>query len=295
MNIISATYGGKDCTEALRNRVVGDRLVVLSSNDIIGDPCVNTVKTLVVEYEHEGITKKATASEGSYISIPQSTNRRLGIFYTNNNTDKTKPAILESIKSIQKAALNKADVITSVWNHIQDNPFNEYRSWFQASCHLNQLLQIMHLLFVARSTGKYDYVSFLEHDVLYPEGYFDYPDFESGSVLTNMNYGGLCASGWQRRKQDDEPFHQMTMRFDDAIEHCMSILPNAVQHNSGLIEPQKMNRAQWKCDNEAIHVNHGYHFTSHNSIYDTKRTTETHPYWGESSAYAHLFNTNQPT
>jgi hypothetical protein len=138
--------------------------------------------------------------------------------------------------------------------------------------------------------GKYDYVTFLEHDVMYTVGYFDYPEFENGVVMTNMNYGGINREGWQYRGQADEPFHQMTMKFDDAIQHCLDILPNALRTNSGMIETQTLTRKQWECDNQAIHINHGVHFTSHNSIYKKDNTYKNHPYWGEHSEYLHLFN-----
>jgi len=289
MNIIKATYGGKDCTEQVKRLVCDDRLIVKASNDIIGDPAVNTLKQLVVEYEHDGQYLKAIAVEGGYVSIPTAKYNRLGIFYTNNNNAKTSPTIAQSLVTIKKAAEGKADILTSVWQRIDDNPFQQFEAWTKTSSHLNQLLQIMQLLYIARSTGKYEYVSFLEHDVLYPEGYFDYCDFEQGQIFTNMNYGGLCRNGWQRRKQNDEPFHQMTMRFDDAIKHCEAIIPNAIQHNSGLIEPQNMVRKQWECENEAIHVNHGMHFTSHNTIYDSVSTYKDHNYWGSYKKFDSLF------
>jgi hypothetical protein len=288
MIINKATYGGKDCTDQIKRLVLNDRLVVKSSNDIIGDPSVNTLKHLVVDYEHEGNHLQAIACEGSYISIPTTMRSRLGVFYTNNNNDRISPTITQSLASIKRASDGKADILTSVWHRLHDNPFQQFEAWTKTSSHLNQLLQIMQLLYIARNTGRYEYVSFLEHDVLYPEGYFDFPEFEHGQVLTNMNYGGLCKGGWQRRSQNDEPFHQMTMHFDDAIKHCEAIIPNAIQHNSGLIEPQKMKRIQWTCKNEAIHVNHGMHFTSHYSIYSKTHLTDMHPYWGSYSEYAHL-------
>jgi hypothetical protein len=176
-----------------------------------------------------------------------------------------------------------------MWEPMPENPFYQVRSWYQSQSHLNQLLQIMQCLYAAQETGEYDYVSFLEHDVMYPEGYFDFPEFERGIVLTNMNYGGLCINGWQERGQDDEPFHQMTMRFEDAIEHCLSILPNALKTNSGMIENQTIRRIQWNCQNQAIHINHGVHFTSHNSIYRKDNLSLTHNYWGELSNYTNLF------
>jgi hypothetical protein len=80
------------------------------------------------------------------------------------------------------------------------------------------------------------------------------------------------------------------MRLDDAIEHCLNILPNALKVNCGNIETDKLKRTQWVCKNEAIHINHGNHFTSHNSIYSKDNTYQTHPYWGKAIEYKELFN-----
>ncbi len=88
---------------------------------------------------------------------------------------------------------------------------------------------------------------------------------------------------------NETKFHQMTMRFDDAIDHCLAILPNALRTNSGMIETQTMKRTQWNCENQAIHINHGIHFTSHNSIYRKDNLSLTHNYWGEHSNYTNLF------
>ncbi len=213
---------------------------------------------------------------------------KLGIFYTNNNNQRTLPTILECLNRIKIASDGKADVITSVWYPIKENPFAEYNSWTKQSSHLNQVLQILQLLYIARSTGEYEYVSFLEHDVLYPEGYFDFPDFEEGKLLTNMNYGGLCLDGWQKRNQHEKPLHQMTMRFQDAIKYFENILPNALITNDASIEPQNMDNIQWNCENEAIHVNHGMHFTSHYSIYSKTNVEKNHNYWGSYNNFLHL-------
>jgi hypothetical protein len=210
-------------------------------------------------------------------------------FYSNNNNHEIWPAIYKSLDTIKEASEGVADIVVCTWEPMPNIPFYQINSWYKSQSHLNQLLQIMQCLYKAKTMGNYDYVSFLEHDVMYPIGYFDFPDFASGEVLTNMNYGGVCISGWQKRKQNDEPFHQMTMRLDDAIEHCLTILPNALVTNSGMIETQKLTRTQWNCENEAVHINHGVHFTSHNSIYDKDNLTEIHPYWGEHDKYKNLF------
>jgi len=286
MIITKATYGGVDCTNILQSKIVADKLVIRANNDIIGDPAVGQVKYLEIEFE-DGF--QAQIREGNTFVYPESKNRKLGIFYSNNNNHNIWPAIYKSLDTIKEASDGVADIVVCTWEFMPGVPFHQFNSWYTSQSHLNQLLQIMQCLYIAKTMGQYEYVSFLEHDVMYPKGYFDFPDFPSGKVLTNMNYGGVCKDGWQKRKQNDEPFHQMTMRLEDAIEHCLSILPNALVTNSGMIETQKLKRIQWECANEPVHINHGVHFTSHNSIYDKNNLTENHPYWGNINNYKNLF------
>lgn len=286
MKIIKATYGGQDCTNVLQKYILADKLVLRVNNSIIGDPCIGEVKYLEIEFD-DGYTDKI--KEGDTLVYPKSENRKLGIFYSNNNNQKIWPAIYKSLDSIREASEGVADIIICTWENMPNIPFQQIKSWYTSQSHLNQLLQIMQCLFLAKTIGEYDYVSFLEHDVMYPKKYFDYPEFSNGQVLTNMNYGGVCVDGWQKRKQNDEPFHQMTMKFEDAIKHCLDILPNALLTNSGMIETQTLKRIQWECLNEPIHINHGHHFTSHNSIYDKNNLTEIHPYWGNINDYKNLF------
>jgi hypothetical protein len=280
LKILKATYGGVDCTSQIQSKVNGNKLIIRSGNDIIGDTQPGTVKYLEIQTEYKGEISNHKTKEHNLFVFPESKNNKLGIFYSNNNTPSIYPAIQASLKSIQKAAEGKADVLTCMWQHEPQNPFPEFIAWTHTSSHLNQLLQVMQLLYQAREIHNYEYVSFLEHDVLYPEGYFDFPDFEEGCVITNMNYMGVNADGFQPLGQRDEPFHQMTMRFDEAIKHCESILANALIRNAGLIEPQNIIRKQWNCINPSIHINHGKHFTSHFSVY-TKNVYANHDYWGE--------------
>ena len=285
MIITKATYGGKDCLSYIHSLVVDNRLVVRASNNLVGDPSVGQVKYL--ELEIDGI--KTKTREGDTFVYPESKNRILGIFYSNNNNHKIWPSIYKSLDTIKIASEGKADILTCMWEPLPGNPFLQIISWYKSQSHLNQLLQILQCLYSAKDIGNYDYVCFLEHDVMYPKGYFDFPEFDKGQILTNMNYGGTCPGGWQSRGQNDEPFHQMTMNFDDAIQHCLNILPNALKTNSGNIESQTLKRIQWHCQNECIHINHGIHFTSHNSIYKKDNLTLIHPYWGNHSEYTNLF------
>ncbi len=280
LKILKATYGGVDCNSQIQSKVNGNKLIIRSGNDIIGDTQPGTVKYLEIQIEHEGEISNHKTKEHNLFVFPKSKTNKLGILYSNNNTPSIYPAIQASLKSIQKAAEGKADILTCMWQHEPQNPFPEFIAWTHTSSHLNQLLQVMQLLYQAREIHNYEYVSFLEHDVLYPEGYFDFPDFEEGTVITNMNYMGVNADGFQPLGQRDEPFHQMTMRFNEAIKHCESILANALIRNAGLIEPQNIIRKQWNCINPPIHINHGKHFTSHFSVY-TKNVYTNHDYWGE--------------
>ena len=258
-------------------------MIVRVDNNIIGDTHIGVVKFLEIEINGEFYKVK----EGDTFTYPKSKHNKLGIWYSNDTTNH--PAVIKSLETIQKAAEGKADIVTCVWDRIPSNPFHEVISWNRSSSHLNQLLQILQCIYVGQTINEYQYVSFLEHDVMYGEGYFDYPEFDRGAVWTNMNYGGINRDGWQHRGQNDEPMHQMTMRTEDAIEHFQSILGNALVTNSGMIETQTLKRLQWESPNQSIHINHGSHFTSHYSIYRKDNVFNEHPYWGEHLEYLHLF------
>jgi hypothetical protein len=289
MRIISATYGGVDVKGIVESKIKGDALVLRSSNSIFGDTSVGHIKYLQIEAELGGEIYKENIKEGGICVIPKSKTDRLGIFYSNNVNPQTQPTIKRVLKQLEKASDGVADIYTCMWRTQEGNPFKEYIAWTQTLSHLNQLLQIMQLLYTAREVHPYKYVSFLEHDVLYAEGYFEFPDFERGEILTNMNYIGMNTEGFQPLGQRDEPFHQMTMRFEDAIEHCERILSNALITNSGLIEPQDMVRKQWESTYSNIHVNHGHHFTSHYNVFKRDSYFNPAPYWGNHNDWKDVF------
>jgi len=291
MRIVKATYGEVDCTEQIQTRVKDNILNVRSNNDIIGDTAPGYYKVLTITLEDENGESTHHIDEGNVFMYPETPYDKLGIFYSNNNIHDIYPAIRASLASIKKASKGKADIVTCMWYPEKENPFIEYISWTRECSHLNQLLQVLQALYSAREYKNYKYVSFLEHDVLYPEGYFDYPEINPGEVYTNMNYIGINTDGFQNVPTKHEPFHQMTMLFDEAIAHCEGLLSNALVTNSGLIEPQipLVERKQWNCIHPAVHINHGHHFTSHYSIYSTTDLSKTDPYWGNHSNYLHLF------
>ena len=287
LEIIKATYGGRDCTSQLQDKIISGKLIIRADNSICGDPAVGTVKNLYILTKINGINQEFSFKEGTLATIPKPKTDRLGIFYSNNINEKIYPAIRQSLKSIQLAAEGKADILTCMWKREPENPFYECISWTQTSSHLNQVLQVLQLLYTAKEIGGYKYVSFLEHDLLYAEGYFDYPDFDIG-VLANVNYIGMNRDGYQHLGQRDKPTSQLTMLFSDAINHFSSLLPNALVTNSGLLEPQ-IQMLEWSAKNPNIHINHGVHFTSHYNIYKKMDTYKYHDYWGNHENYLNLF------
>lgn len=289
VKILKATYGERDCKDKLQELVSNNSLFLLVNNDLVGDPQVGQTKYLSLEWEYEGHTHNKQVREGEWLIIKNNTHKKLGIFYSNNDKRETQETIKKSLDTIRVASKDTADILTCMWQRQSDNPFTEFITWSKSYGHVGQVLSILQLLYNAQKIGDYEYVSFLEHDVLYPKGYFDYEPFKSGEVLTNMNYMGLCKDGWQPRKQNDEPFHQMTMRFDDAIKHMEDTFRNAMVVGAGLVEPQRMERIQWECKNPAVHVNHGHHYTSHFSIYSNE-VVIVNEYWGDSTSYNHLFH-----
>lgn len=274
--IYKATYGDVIVTDWVKAMVKDGKLLIKASNDVFGDLAPGVLKYLEVDSAH-GYFR---VQENNFLQIPASQNRKLGIFYTNNNVDRV---VKESLITLTKFG-HVADILTCSWRPIEGNPFFEARAMSQSASHLNIVIQILQLLYTARESGKYDYVSFLEHDVLYPDGYFDYPEFTEG-VMTNMNYKGICDKGWQRRNADHEPLHQMTMRFDQAILHFEALLLDAIRMGGVLVEPQDTKRLQWSCVNPAVHINHGKHFTSHFSIYNTGSFESHDAYWGPASEW----------
>lgn len=287
MKIIKATYGSKDVTDIVKSKINNNTLIIKASNSLFGDPQVGKLKHLNVEIEINGSIETHSAVENTYLYLPRTYKKKLGIFYSNNNDDRINPCILKSIDCIKIASQDKADIITNFWNSLgQQNPFIETISWTRTSSHLNQILQILQCLYMAKAIGSYTYVSFLEHDVLYPEEYFDYEDFDN-ECICNINYIGMNRYGFQAKNQFDQPLSQLTMQLNYAINHFESILPNAILHNSGLSEPN-IKIINWSCKNPSVHVNHGRHFTSHYNIYSNSTFDEDN-YWGNFNQYSNLF------
>lgn len=224
---------------------------------------------------------------------------RLGIFYTcnyNNLSLALHYDVLQRLKSIQKP---NVEILTSVWQPIVGNPFEEHVFYYTRKTYLNLVLQILHILYTAkRKNNFYRYVSFLEHDVFYPEGYFDYPDFDNG-VLINTNYIGLTKFGYITVCADVPffkrwPLFQLTMLFDHAVAHFSRILEQALTENDGILEPyHELNykRIDYNGKYPSLHFDTNDNFSPHFSIYNKTQnyTLDVNDYWGHVDNYKKYF------
>ena len=70
LKILSAFYGTLDVTEILINNIVGDKLDIMASNDIFGDPNPNIFKKLTVEYSIDDSISTKTVDENQLFSLP---------------------------------------------------------------------------------------------------------------------------------------------------------------------------------------------------------------------------------
>lgn len=286
MDIIRAVYGNKDVTSTVKSLVSGGKLYLRVSNLHFGDPQVGVIKTFSCQVKNDsGEVVDINALEGQIVAYPPTTLKKLGVWYS-NVPEGVEISTLASLKSIEKAAKNKADIIACVWKNIPANPFQEIIAWTKSYGHLNQILQILQCLYTAKTTAEYEYVSFLEHDVLYPEDYFNFPEIPAGHVMNNSNYIGAKPAGYQKRRQNDRPLSQMSLRFDDAVNHFEYILKNAILLNTGNLEPNpsKMLSLAWATTQPAVHLNHMKHFTSHYTIFGDPEEKK-HDYWGDSKQY----------
>ena len=97
----------------------------------------------------------------------------------------------------------------------------------------------------------------------------------------------MSKDGWQDKSKGQMPLSQMVMKFDYAIKHFESILPNALVTNNGVVDNVK-NVGVWNCVNPSVHINHGYNFTSHFQTY-SKQKKLLNDYWGDYLQYTSLF------
>jgi hypothetical protein len=251
------------------------------SNAIFSDPAHGKRKTLRFAYElvegsqfyfHE-------INEGEFLFLPRYGGNRVGLFYTNNDIQQK---YLDRVLGQLKKAANGLDILTCPWHPIEDNPFPEFVWNFHTGGYLNIALQVLKLLYIAEELGGYEYVFFLEHDVLYPEGYFDIEPFET-DVLSSTNFMGLSSRGFQLDHGSLEPLHQLAMRLPVAINHFESRVRLGLLDRNTQNEPFGRSWKRRETEHPTVHIFHGKHLAGH--FYSNKRLVDTHSYWGSASSW----------
>lgn len=232
---------------------------------------------------------------------------RLGIFYTSNDNILLAPLVKKVLKQLKKAS-NNVDILTSVFQPIRKNPFPQYLSPYTKKSYTTLALQILSLLCYANKQKKYKYVSFLEHDVLYPKGYFDYPDFDD-NVLIYTNSLAVNKFGYFKLDYTKKHFYnffcvesflyQTTMLFDFAMSHFSKYLlstltdPNneASDYSIEPFEEIRKNKIEYYGKHPIVHFDNGENYTAHFDWYD-KNSDVVSPdnyYWGNVKKYQKYF------
>ena len=287
-----AYYGTENKKINVTDRILQDaklKKTIIVNNSYFGiDPCPDALKKLFITLEND---KVHLYNENSlccleFLNEDVSKKDRIGIFYTNNNINKL--IIDKSLESIKNASEFSKNVIIIVCPQIpyQQKYFLEVESLFKSYNHANIASQIVQALSIVKNYTNFKYVSFLEHDVLYPENYFAYENFNVDCIY-NDNYIGLCKDGFQIKVQNDRPLHQITMNYSYAINYFEQLVLTYLRGEFKLLEPQDV--CKYTNSLPSVHINHGKHFTSHFNTY-SKKLIKSNDYWGDSIKYTSLFH-----
>lgn len=221
--------------------------------------------------------------------------RIVGVWYTDN----TAPPLLlvNSLQSIASAAKqcwrHDVAIVACGWERPSELPAEIIFVRFLGERKRSHATIVAQILDALEAVPLGDAVCFLEHDVLYPEWYFQrvgdaFALNPATPVVSNLDYIGLNSQGWQPVKERHEPMHQLSMRSAFALNNLKRAALEA-EGGSALLEPQG-DRSDWiRLEASsglglipAVHVNHAAgRFTSHGDVCYAPATAKLHPHWGE--------------
>src|SRR6266545_4445377 len=220
----------------------------------------------------------------------------LGCWYTNNNLHpKILKSSLDRLVMAQDQSRQRVEIRTCSWGPLERSPFRGYLTHFRLALHLGIAMQILRILYEVRAEGlEPDLVCFLEHDVLYPEDYFDrlaealqsHPD-KLG--VSHLDYIGVNETGWCEVVCRQQPLHQMALRYATALEHLEGVVRLCIVKAATNLEPEDKSvlvQLPYTGQRPSVHVNHSRHFTSHYNCYARDAAGRTvHAYWGDFRQY----------
>ncbi|TXI87071.1 MAG: hypothetical protein E6Q36_08180 [Chryseobacterium sp.] len=204
-----------------------------------------------------------------------------------------------SLKALKKAADKSKipiKVITTSWEPIPDNPFEEIISNQRGKGHLNYIEQMEQQL--ERYPEGYDFVVIVEHDTLIPEDYFNevYENWDYTKYgLSNRNYIGLNKTGYLDVVERHHPLSTMSFATfffkallqEKKLECAKNVAPGS-PYGWCCIEPDdKSLLSEFWSKEPMIHIStegwgeYECHTTSHNTVcyQRTSDGKESHPYW----------------
>lgn len=215
----------------------------------------------------------------------------LGVYYTHSQLHpKLQEHNLLRIKQMVQATPG-ADYICSVWKETPFVPKEKQQvSFFKNNGHMNIALQIYRALLTKKD---FNYVAFLEHDVLYHQGYLNIlaANYQQGyDGVSYRSFIGMNAKGFQKLNQADEPMSMLSMRYDKAVALMKNKIEYYVTNGAGCIEPDDKSKMLKVKGEDNVHVNmnetkHNHHLTSHYNIYSKTQITDSHKYWGSHKQY----------
>lgn len=276
MIIIESFYGIGNTWIDVTNQVASLPSLFKADNDSFGDPIVGTPKELRLQVLHNGENRELIFKEGEYVNKNLSDNRRAAIFYTNNKLPSE--LLKHSLFSLERAARfsGNVDIYTCGWEEIPQNPFPFIKANMKEGGIANMYYQIAQLVNLISTTGIYDYVSMVEHDVLYAEDYFAYDDF-STQCLYNHNNISYDEKGFHELRGPAISLHHITFKMAFAKDWFMKKL---FESTRSFTIPEPIGESLYthrKNSKPSVHVNHGNHLSTTHSFY--KEDTIEVPQW----------------
>lgn len=254
---------------------------------------------------YEDVKRKAEALQPYNTLYRRRKVRVLGVWYTNNAAPE--PLLQKSLQTIHAAkseSFHDVRVTTSVWNPIAGNPFPtavagpDIREKQGHGAIVRQIADAIRL--ADTNDWEPEIICHLEHDVLYPPGYFDrmadaYIQNDSPPVILNQDYIGLNSSGWLKTIEHQEPLHQMAIRKDVELENLERALKECNKQGWSYLEPDYgtnlSKRVRLPVDGftPAVHVGHQNRLTNHHETTYEKLSSmgpngqplSVHSFWGD--------------
>lgn len=227
----------------------------------------------------------------------------LALFYTNN---KVKPVVLEAVATNILNAARFANLAGGKTVHLAVSSWQRVPGWkgglqyispYRFGGHLNICMQVLKVLYEHSGDG-FDYVAFLEHDVLYAPNYFERlagAAKEGAQLVVNHHYIGLNAAGFQRPAPVADCLSQMMMAYPLALFNFERAMRDCALKGNCYLEPSfdvpTALVPVGEGDTPNVHINMNmtntnHHLTNHYDLYEKEPFTRDHPLWGRADKYA---------